>query len=99
MKQEAILQRLNSIEKHFNQDEKPFTLIEASKYLDISRSYLYKLTHKKLITHFKPNGKKIYFQKVDLNNWLFRNKRESESEIEQKAIDYVFNSEVKNESN
>lgn len=91
MKQEAILQRLNSIENHFNQDEKPLTLIEASNYLNISKSFLYKLTHLKKITHFKPNGKKIYFQRADLNKWLFRNKRESESEIEQKAIDYVFN--------
>lgn len=90
------LEKLNSnLETYLKQDEKPFTLIEASKYLNISKSYLYKMTHKKLITHFKPNGKKIYFQRADLNNWLFRNKRESDSEIEQKATDYIFNSEVK----
>ncbi|MHB1686950.1 MAG: helix-turn-helix domain-containing protein [Ignavibacteriaceae bacterium] len=89
MQNETILQKLNSIEKHFNQDEKPFTFIEASTYLNVSRSYLYKLTSTKQITHWKPNGKKIYFQKADLNKWLFRNKRESDSEIEQKAIDYI----------
>lgn len=98
--QPQLLAKLNKLESLLTpQEERPLTLIEASKYLDISRSYLYKLTHKNQITFYKPNGKKIYFQKADLNKWLFRNKSESEAEIEQKAIDYVFNGEVKNESN
>jgi excisionase family DNA binding protein len=68
-----------------DQNEKPLNLFEAAEYLNISRSYLYKLTGSKQITHFKPHGKKIYFQKSDLNKWLFRNKRGSE--IEQKATE------------
>lgn len=96
MVQEVILKKLNNLEQQFKQDEKPFSLIEASKYLNVSKSYLYKLTSAKKITHFKPNGKKIYFQKSDLNNWIYRNKMKSDSEIDQEANDYVFNSEVKN---
>jgi len=94
MKPETILQKLNNLEQLLQQDEKPLSFQEACKYLDISSSHLYKLTHKSLITHFKPNGKKLYFKKSDLNKWLYRNQRISEQVLEQKAIDYVITGEV-----
>jgi len=58
-------------------DERPLTLTEASKYLSLSKPQLYRLTHQKKISFFKPNGKKIYFLKSDLNNYLLRNKTNS----------------------
>ena len=72
-------------------NDKPLSLFEASNYLDISKSYLYKLTFQKEIPHFKPNGKKIYFQKSDLDNWIYRNRVSSISEIERNAVDFVTN--------
>ena len=99
MKQETILEKLNNLEQLFQQDEKPLSLSEASKYLDLSKSHLYKMTSKNLISHFKPAGKKIYFRKSDLNNYLYRNKRKGNSELEQKAIDYVVTCEVQHENN
>ena len=89
MNQSSILEKLNNLEQLLQQEEKPLSFDEACKYLDISKSFLYKLTHKSQITHFKPNGKKLYFKKSDLNNWLFRNKKTSQQELEQKAIDYT----------
>jgi excisionase family DNA binding protein len=89
MKQDSILQKLTNLELLFKQDEKPIPFSEAAIYLDISKSHLYKLTSKNLITHFVPNGKKIYFKKSDLNNYLFRNKKTSDNELNQKAVDYV----------
>lgn len=89
MKQETILEKLSNLEQILQQDEKPFTFNEACKYLDVSKSHLYKLTHWGKITNFKPNGKKLYFKKSDLNKWLFRNQRLSSMELEQKAIDYT----------
>ena len=84
------IQKLNeNIEQLLQQDEKPLTLPEAAEYLGVSKSHLYKLTFSKKITHFKPAGKKIYFTKVDLNKYLFRNRQASELELDQKAIDYV----------
>jgi excisionase family DNA binding protein len=99
MKQETILQKLNNLEQLLQQDEKPLSFIEACKYLNLSQSHLYKLTSQGKITHFKPSGKKLYFKKSDLSSWIFRNQRKGDSELEQKAIDYVFNGEVKDESN
>jgi len=85
MKQSTIEKLLEQIQ----QDEKPLPLLDAAKYLDVSKSHLYKLTHKNLITFFKPNGKKIYFLKSDLRTWLLRNRQPTADEIEQKAVDYV----------
>lgn len=88
----------DSIQKlfeQFQQDEKPLSFPEAAEYLNVSKSHLYKLTHKNQIPFFKPNGKMIYFLKSDLRKWLLRNRQSTADEIEQKAVDYVtLNSKV-----
>lgn len=55
--------------------ERPYTLSRAAEYLGISKSFLYKLTYSNQITHSKPTGKLIYFQKVHLDEWAYKNKR------------------------
>jgi len=62
---------------------------EACQYLSVSNSWLYKLTHRRMIPFYRPNGKMIYFKKTDLNNWLLRNRVSTDEEIEQKTIDIV----------
>lgn len=49
---------------------------EAAEYCDLSIDYLYQLTSKGQIPHYKPRGKKIYFKRVELDDWLLRNKFE-----------------------
>lgn len=78
-----------NLEANINIEERPMSLADAAIYLNISKSFLYKLTCKNLITYFKPNNKKIYFLKSDLNNYLLRNKKKSQTELEQEAINYV----------
>jgi len=39
---------------------------EAARYMGISKSYLYKLTMRGEIPHFKPMGKMCYFNRVEL---------------------------------
>ena len=46
---------------------------EAVVYLDVSKSFLYKLTSQGKITHYKPNKKLLYFKKKDLDDFLQRN--------------------------
>ncbi len=46
---------------------------EALSYLKVSKSFLYKMTSKGEITHYKPNGKLIYFKRSDLDDWMLRN--------------------------
>ena len=62
---------------------------ETCRYLDISQSHLYKLTSTKQIPHFCPQGKRLYFNRVELDEWLQRNRQASESEIDKAAVEYI----------
>lgn len=61
---------------------------EAKLYLDVSASFLYKLTSDEKITFFKPNGKLIYFRKSDLDNWLLQNPNVGIGEMETNLDNY-----------
>ncbi len=61
---------------------------EAAKYMGISKSYLYKLTMKQEIPHYKPMGKMCYFNRAELEVWLQNNRIATDSEINQKAQSY-----------
>ncbi len=43
---------------------------EAAKYLNISKSTLYKYTHNRVIPYCKPSGKKILFLKIELDEYI-----------------------------
>ena len=64
---------------------------EASKFLNLSKSYLYKLTSGNLIPHYKPQGKMLYFEKVELEAWLRQNPIKIQAQIEQEAQKYILN--------
>jgi excisionase family DNA binding protein len=66
-----------------------FTPKEASLYMGISQSTLYKLTSAGTIPFSKPNGKLIYFSKVALDNWLLSNVRKSGEQKDTAAATYV----------
>ncbi len=62
---------------------------EAAQYIGCSKSHLYKLTCNKLIPHYKPNGKFIYFDRDELSAWLKQNKVVSEYDLQEIAQNYV----------
>lgn len=62
---------------------------ETCHYLDLSESHLYKLTSQRLVPHFCPQGKKLYFNRHELDNWLQQNRKISHDEIEREAVDFV----------
>ena len=86
-----ILNKLTAIESllEATSQTKPLTLMEAAKFLDLSRSHLYKLTSERNIPHFKPNGKKIYFDKSELVQCLMRKPTRTLEETEEKAASYI----------
>jgi len=88
--EQEIIDRLDRIEQTINgQKAKPFTFKEAAHYLDISKSYLYKLTSQGRIPHFKPQGKKVYFKKADLDEWILSNPVATREKINQRAASYA----------
>ena len=54
-------------------DKKTLTLDEGCKYTGYSKSYMYKLTSGQIIPHLK-RGKKVFFDKEELDAWLRYNK-------------------------
>lgn len=62
---------------------------EASVYLGISKSYLYKLTMKQQIPHYKPMGKMCFFERLELNQWAMQNKCHTDTELADKAMAYT----------
>ena len=58
---------------------------EAAKYMGVSKSYLYKLTMRQQIPHFKPMGKMCYFNRLELEQWLQSNRVATATEIERQA--------------
>ena len=62
---------------------------EASRFLNLSKSYLYKLTSGNLIPHYKPQGKMLYFEKTELEAWLRQNPIRTQAQTEAEAQKYV----------
>lgn len=77
------------------------TFDEACMYMGVTRSHLYKLTSTRKLTHFKPNGKMIYFKRDDLAAWLLQNRIATSEEIGIKATAYTLSHKIgaKNRAN
>jgi len=65
---------------------------EAAVYLEVSHSHLYKLTSTGTIPAYKPNGKKLYFNREELNRWLLSNRQASVSDIEEEVSQFKLKS-------
>ncbi len=61
---------------------------EAAQYMGISKSYLYKLTMRGEIPHYKPMGKMCYFNRAELEEWLQSNRVATATEITDRANQY-----------
>lgn len=55
----------------------------------LSKGYIYKLTCRKEIPYYKPNGKLIYFDRQEVEGWMKQNRVNSIAEAEQKASKYL----------
>ena len=79
---EKILEKLNNIEKYSLLSAKNvFTFDDVVLLTGLSKSYLYKLTMKGGIPHYKPNGKVIYFDRAEVEDWMRSNRISTVDEI------------------
>lgn len=70
-------------------------LDDASFLTGLSKSYIYKLTCSQQIPHYKPNGKHIYFDRKEIEDWLKQNRIATVQEIDQNATNYVVTGRMK----
>lgn len=86
---EKLAQLEGKIEEQNLLQKEVLTFNDVCKYLDISASHLYKLTSQKQIPHFCPQGKKLYFNRTEVDQWLMRNRQETTEDIETAAANYL----------
>jgi excisionase family DNA binding protein len=98
---ELIMNKLTEIEKLIKQKngitvgtEEILNLEMASAYVGISKSSIYKYTSTKEIPHFK-RGKRLFFKKVELDDWLTTHKVISRDEIDKMATEYILKNKRK----
>lgn len=93
---DEIQEQLNRIERYSLLSAKNmFGLEEASLFLNMSKSFLYKLTYKHEIPYYRPNGKQIYFDRKELEDWMRRNRVATKEEIEESATNYLITGRMK----
>ena len=87
--------QLNRIEK--------LTLLSAKNVLclndvvlltGLSKSHIYKMTHSRQIPFYKPNGKQIYFDRSEIENWMKQNRVATTDEIETEAVNYIVTGKI-----
>lgn len=95
---ELILGKLNTIENLLKTVMKNdngtvsinevLNLNQAAEYVSLSKSAIYKKTSERNIPHFK-QGKKLYFKRSELDEWLTAMKIATKTEIEKDATNYL----------
>jgi len=95
---ELILDKLNTIEhllRNVKNEEKEsiplpeiFNMNQATEYVSLSKSAIYKMTAGRDIPHFK-RGKILYFKRSDLDEWMTQYRISTRAEIEKEAADYL----------
>lgn len=80
---EILLTKQTLLSKEF------LTLEETADYLDLSKSAIYRMTSKREIPFYNPGGKKLYFKKSDLDQWILQGKTISHIEMEQEVNSYL----------
>ncbi|UVD80040.1 helix-turn-helix domain-containing protein [Myroides albus] len=85
-----ILEKLNYLEQLIISNHKEILSVEElEKYTGFKKSYIYHLVHYSKIPYSKPNGKYLFFQKSEIDEWLLKNKSLSDDQIQEKAREYV----------
>ena len=86
---QTVEQRLDKIERLLQGQKPVLTFEEGCDFTGLSKSYMYKLTHRNKIPFFKPHGKNIYFSREELEAWLLKNPVKTAEAVEQEAVNYV----------
>lgn len=82
MKKETFIDILLEIRELLINQKEVLGVKELCNYTGYEKSYIYKLTSKRKIPHYKtPGGKSLFFKKAEIDNWL--------TEIKVKTLDEV----------
>ena len=98
---EIIIERLDNIEKMLlelskkevleharSNSEDIMTVDQLAEYLTIAKQTIYGLCSAKDLPYFK-RGKRVYFKRGEIDNWLKLGKRKSRDELQEEAAEFV----------
>lgn len=106
---ETIIQRLDAIERllieiktgssienvpTWNGNEL-MNVQQVAEYLTLSVQTIYGLVHKMEIPNFK-RGKRLYFKRTEIDDWIGQSRRKTRVEIEQEASNYLLKNRKRN---
>jgi predicted DNA-binding transcriptional regulator AlpA len=69
-------------------------IVQLSKYLNLSKSCIYKYTQSRNIPHSK-KGKKLYFEKYLIDSWVLEGKIRTQQELEEESSKYTLKRKFK----
>ena len=78
---EQLAQRLGGMGKEV------LTSDEAAAYLGMSKATLYKMTMTRQIPHYKPTGKRCYFNRAELLEWVQQGRVATVDELNARALE------------
>ena len=88
--EEKILNQLDRIERYSLLVAKNVLCFEDVRLLlGVSGSHLYKMTSGHKIPFYRPNGKQIYFDRKEIEEWMKQNRVKTAAELETEAATYV----------
>ena len=71
-----------------------FDVEGLAEYTGFKVSYIYQLTHFNKLPHYKPGGKKIFFKKEEIDEWLTSKRVKTTEEIEAEASNYIHSKSI-----
>ena len=86
---ETLADRIQILTDAILANKQTLNLKEASAFTGLAESYLYKLTSAQEIPHYTPRGKKIYFDRTELELWLKTGRVKTNKAIESDAVKTV----------
>lgn len=86
---QRIEEKQKNIERMMLSQKNVLTFEEAATFIGISKSHLYKLTMTNSLPFYRPRGKMIYMDRVELENWLLQNRISPADELEAIASTHV----------
>ncbi len=78
--QDSIRKVLLEIEPSSSNEKEILTISEASQYLNLAKQTIYGFTSKNIIPFIK-KGKKLYFRRSELKDWLLESRQMTTIEV------------------
>ncbi len=81
-----ILEDMMLLIKQSNHRKEIMSVDDLHVYLGFSKSYIYKLTSEKLIPHYKPLNKSLFFKRSEIDAWILKCPVETRDVLLERAL-------------